>query len=180
MCPDERRVIDTVFALSSILTPFMLGSVVGAIASGRVPVGNAAGNLVTSWLNPTSILSAPGRRGRCVPRRRLPGRRRPPPRCRPSWQRAFRARSLAAGVAGRRPGRGRSDRRSPRRRAHLPRTHRRLGTGGGHRLRPRRSHHTRPGLAQPVSAGPRQRRPRRRGDPRSAGPPRNARSCCPA
>jgi cytochrome d ubiquinol oxidase subunit II len=34
----------------------MLGSALGAIASGRVPIGNAAGNLVTSWLNPTSIL----------------------------------------------------------------------------------------------------------------------------
>jgi cytochrome d ubiquinol oxidase subunit II len=55
--PRERRVIDTTFAVSSILTPYMLGAAVGAIASGRVPVGNAAGNLVTSWINPTSILS---------------------------------------------------------------------------------------------------------------------------
>ncbi|HEX4019123.1 MAG TPA: cytochrome d ubiquinol oxidase subunit II [Frankiaceae bacterium] len=54
--PHERRVIDAVFGLSSMLTPYMLGSALGAIASGRVPVGNAAGNLVTSWLNPTSIL----------------------------------------------------------------------------------------------------------------------------
>ena len=54
--PAERRVIETVFAVSSILTPFMLGAAVGAIASRRVPVGNAAGNLVTSWLNPTSAL----------------------------------------------------------------------------------------------------------------------------
>jgi len=28
------------------------GGVVGAIAGGRVPVGNAAGDAVTSWLNP--------------------------------------------------------------------------------------------------------------------------------
>ena len=52
----ERRRVEEVFALSSILTPFALGTVAGAIASGRVPVGNAAGNLVTSWLNPTSIV----------------------------------------------------------------------------------------------------------------------------
>src|SRR5829696_1338716 len=51
----ERRAIDSVFSLSSILTPFALGTAVGAIASGRVPVGNARGDLVTSWLNPTSI-----------------------------------------------------------------------------------------------------------------------------
>ena len=41
--------------LSSILTPFALGAAIGGIASGRVPVGNAEGDLVTSWLNPTSI-----------------------------------------------------------------------------------------------------------------------------
>jgi cytochrome bd ubiquinol oxidase subunit II len=52
----ERGLIDDLFALSSILTPFALGAAVGGVASGRVPVGNAAGNLVTSWLNPTSIM----------------------------------------------------------------------------------------------------------------------------
>jgi cytochrome bd ubiquinol oxidase subunit II len=55
--PRERRIIDLAFAISSILTPFMLGAAIGAIASGRVPLGNAAGNLVTSWVNPTSILT---------------------------------------------------------------------------------------------------------------------------
>jgi cytochrome d ubiquinol oxidase subunit II len=55
--PRERRVIDLTFAVSSVLTPFMLGATIGAIASGRVPVGNAAGDLVTSWVNPTSILA---------------------------------------------------------------------------------------------------------------------------
>jgi cytochrome d ubiquinol oxidase subunit II len=52
----EQRRIDTASAISSILTPFALGAAVGGIASGRVPVGNAAGDLVTSWLNPTSVL----------------------------------------------------------------------------------------------------------------------------
>jgi cytochrome d ubiquinol oxidase subunit II len=52
----EQRAIDTVFAISSILTPFALGTMVGAIASRRVPVGNAAGQMFSSWLNPTSIL----------------------------------------------------------------------------------------------------------------------------
>ena len=45
-----------IFGASSVLTPFALGAAIGGIASGRVPVGNAAGDLVTSWLNPTSIL----------------------------------------------------------------------------------------------------------------------------
>jgi cytochrome d ubiquinol oxidase subunit II len=52
----EQRRIDAASAISSILTPFALGAAVGGIASGRVPVGNAAGDLVTSWLNPTSVL----------------------------------------------------------------------------------------------------------------------------
>jgi cytochrome d ubiquinol oxidase subunit II len=52
----ELAVIDTIFSLSSILTPFALGTAVGGIASRRVPVGNAAGHLFSSWLNPTSIL----------------------------------------------------------------------------------------------------------------------------
>ena len=39
-----RRVSEYLFALSSVLTPFFMGTVVGAVASGRVPVGNAAGD----------------------------------------------------------------------------------------------------------------------------------------
>src|SRR6266511_1784950 len=54
--PGELRLIDTVFSLSSILTPFALGAAVGGIASRRVPVGNAAGDQFSSWLNPTSLL----------------------------------------------------------------------------------------------------------------------------
>jgi cytochrome d ubiquinol oxidase subunit II len=54
--PREIRRIDAASAFSSIVTPFALGAAVGGLASGRVPYGNAAGHLVTSWLNPTSIL----------------------------------------------------------------------------------------------------------------------------
>jgi cytochrome d ubiquinol oxidase subunit II len=46
----------TLFGLASLLTPFFMGTVVGAIAGGRVPVGNAAGDAVTSWLNPLSLV----------------------------------------------------------------------------------------------------------------------------
>jgi cytochrome bd ubiquinol oxidase subunit II len=52
----ERRAAGSVFAISSIVTPFFLGAAGGAIASGRVPAGNAAGDPWTSWLNPTSML----------------------------------------------------------------------------------------------------------------------------
>jgi cytochrome d ubiquinol oxidase subunit II len=50
------RLVERLFALSSILVPFALGTVVGAIASGRVPVGNARGSRITSWTGVTSIL----------------------------------------------------------------------------------------------------------------------------
>jgi cytochrome d ubiquinol oxidase subunit II len=52
----EARVLGAIFALSSVLIPFCLGAAIGGEASGRVPVGNATGDLITSWLNPTSIL----------------------------------------------------------------------------------------------------------------------------
>jgi len=51
-----QRVFGAAFALSSVLTPFFLGTVAGAIAAGRVPLGSARGDIVTSWLNPTSML----------------------------------------------------------------------------------------------------------------------------
>ncbi|MDX6565931.1 MAG: cytochrome bd ubiquinol oxidase subunit, partial [Gaiellales bacterium] len=50
-----RRLIEGLFAVSSIVVPFALGAAIGGIASGRVPPGNAQGDMVTSWLNPTSI-----------------------------------------------------------------------------------------------------------------------------
>jgi cytochrome d ubiquinol oxidase subunit II len=54
--PRQDSAIGLVFSLSSVLTPFALGTAIGGIASGRVPVGNAEGDLVSSWLNPTSLL----------------------------------------------------------------------------------------------------------------------------
>jgi cytochrome d ubiquinol oxidase subunit II len=52
----EQRRVETLLGISSVLTPFALGAAVGGIASGRVAVGNAEGDLVTSWLNETSIM----------------------------------------------------------------------------------------------------------------------------
>jgi cytochrome bd ubiquinol oxidase subunit II len=54
--PRQDSAIGLVFSLSSLLTPFALGTAIGGIASGRVPVGNAQGDLLSSWLNPTSLL----------------------------------------------------------------------------------------------------------------------------
>jgi len=51
-----RRALGAAFAFSSLATPYFLGAVVGGVASGRVPAGIAAGDVVTSWVNPTSAL----------------------------------------------------------------------------------------------------------------------------
>jgi cytochrome d ubiquinol oxidase subunit II len=53
---ESEGIVGFIFGASSLLTPFALGAAIGGIASGRVPVGNAAGDQFTSWLNPTSIL----------------------------------------------------------------------------------------------------------------------------
>jgi cytochrome d ubiquinol oxidase subunit II len=45
----EARALGAVFALSSVLTPFFLGTAAGAIAAGQVPEGNAAGDAWDSW-----------------------------------------------------------------------------------------------------------------------------------
>ena len=52
----EQGVIDTVFSLSSVLTPFALGTIIGALVLQRVPVGNAAGGLLSSWTAPVALL----------------------------------------------------------------------------------------------------------------------------
>jgi cytochrome d ubiquinol oxidase subunit II len=52
-----RALATAVFGAASVLTPFFLGTVVGAIAGGRVPVGNAAGDAVTSWWNTLSLVT---------------------------------------------------------------------------------------------------------------------------
>jgi cytochrome bd ubiquinol oxidase subunit II len=52
---DQRR-FGAAFALSSVLVPYCMGAVAGAIASGRVPAGGKAGDWISSWINPTSIL----------------------------------------------------------------------------------------------------------------------------
>jgi cytochrome d ubiquinol oxidase subunit II len=53
---DSSRAAENLLGFSSVLTPFALGTAVGAIAVGHVPVGNAAGNQVTSWLSPAPVL----------------------------------------------------------------------------------------------------------------------------
>jgi cytochrome d ubiquinol oxidase subunit II len=52
----EVSLVDSAFAVASLVTPFALGTMAGGIAAERIPVGNAAGGLFSTWLNPVSIL----------------------------------------------------------------------------------------------------------------------------
>ncbi len=52
----SQRNFGAAFAASSVITPFCLGAVAGAVATGRVPAGGIAGDPWASWINPTSIL----------------------------------------------------------------------------------------------------------------------------
>jgi cytochrome d ubiquinol oxidase subunit II len=49
----EARLHGIVFAVSSVVTPFFLGMIAGAVASGRVPA-DGTGDLWRSWTGPTS------------------------------------------------------------------------------------------------------------------------------
>ena len=51
-----KRLFSPGFALASLVTPFFLGTIAGAMASGRVPAGIARGNVLSSWTGPTSML----------------------------------------------------------------------------------------------------------------------------
>jgi cytochrome d ubiquinol oxidase subunit II len=53
----QQRLFGAAFAVSSVVTPFFLGAIAGALASGRVPPGIAAGDVVHSWWNPTGVLA---------------------------------------------------------------------------------------------------------------------------
>jgi len=52
----DRRNFGAAFAISSVLVPYCMGAVAGAVASGEVPSGGEAGDPWSSWINPTSVL----------------------------------------------------------------------------------------------------------------------------
>jgi len=51
-----RRAAGATFALSSVLTPFFMGTVVGAVAAGNVPAAGD-GDAFSSWLQPLPLLT---------------------------------------------------------------------------------------------------------------------------
>jgi cytochrome d ubiquinol oxidase subunit II len=61
----QARLYGAIFAGSSVITPFFLGAVAGAIASGRVPA-DGEGDRFASWLTPTSIFTGVIAVGTCA------------------------------------------------------------------------------------------------------------------
>lgn len=51
-----RQFTGATFAASSLITPFFMGTVIGAVATGQVPV-HPAGNVLAAWTSPTAILT---------------------------------------------------------------------------------------------------------------------------
>jgi cytochrome bd ubiquinol oxidase subunit II len=51
-----QQLTGAVFAAASLITPFFMGTVIGAVATGQVPV-HPAGNVLAAWTSPTAILT---------------------------------------------------------------------------------------------------------------------------
>jgi len=51
-----QRLTGALFAAASLITPFFMGTVIGAVVTGQVPV-HPAGNVLAAWTSPTAILT---------------------------------------------------------------------------------------------------------------------------
>jgi len=51
-----QQLTGALFAAASLITPFFMGTVIGAVATGQVPV-HPAGNVLAAWTSPTAILT---------------------------------------------------------------------------------------------------------------------------
>ena len=51
-----QRLNGATFAAASVITPFFMGTVVGAVVTGQVPV-HPGGNVLAAWTSPTAILT---------------------------------------------------------------------------------------------------------------------------
>jgi len=51
-----QQLTGALFAASSLITPFFMGTAVGAVVTGQIPV-HPAGNVLAAWTSPTAILT---------------------------------------------------------------------------------------------------------------------------
>ena len=74
-----QRLFGATFAFSSLIVPFFMGTVIGAIASGRVPANPAHTDLAVWTRAHLTAHRSTVRRGMCLPRGRVPHPRGQPP-----------------------------------------------------------------------------------------------------
>ena len=173
-----RGFAERLFGISSLLTPFFMGTVVGAIASGRVPVGNATGDAGHELGQPAVAGHRRAvRRHVRLPRRGVPRQRRTPRRRTPDLERYFTVRALGGRRRRRRAGRRRALRAARRRPLRLRRPDRRR-PAARHRLRAVRRRGARPAVARGAPRAPPARGRRRRGGRSGAGASPSTRTCC--
>ncbi|MBV9449285.1 MAG: cytochrome d ubiquinol oxidase subunit II [Streptosporangiaceae bacterium] len=53
---DVQRILGATFAFSSLVTPFFMGTVIGAIATGGIPA-DASHAILSAWTSPTALLA---------------------------------------------------------------------------------------------------------------------------
>jgi cytochrome d ubiquinol oxidase subunit II len=51
-----QRLTGATFAIASLITPFFMGTVIGAVVTGQVPL-HPTGNVLAAWTSPTAILT---------------------------------------------------------------------------------------------------------------------------
>jgi cytochrome bd ubiquinol oxidase subunit II len=51
-----RQFTGAMFAASSLITPFFMGTIIGAVATGQVPA-QPTGNVLSAWTSPTAVLT---------------------------------------------------------------------------------------------------------------------------
>jgi cytochrome d ubiquinol oxidase subunit II len=92
-----KRLYGAMFAASSLVTPFFLGAVVGAVVTGAVPA-NPTGNILSAWTSPTAIVTGLLFVATCAYISGVYLVADSDRRGRPDMARYFRRRSMAAGV----------------------------------------------------------------------------------
>ena len=93
-----KRLYGAMFAASSLITPFFLGTVVGAVATGAVPA-NPGGNVFSAWTSPTAVVTGVLFVATCAYISGIYLVADCDRRGRPDMARYFRRRALAAGMA---------------------------------------------------------------------------------
>ena len=96
-----RNLASTFFALGSTLTPFFMGTAIGAVSTGTLPIaadGTYSGNQLTDWITPLSLFSGILAVGLCSYLAAVYLTREASLRADPGLLKTWRSRALATGI----------------------------------------------------------------------------------